>query len=182
MPVEVIETQDTLTNIVQFSTSSIYEMLVSLHTLVAGRRHQDWQTQAKHALGAEFWAELEKLYRPLHEGVLFFELPVDYTDQHDVPGFINYVRTMDPATFVFYLIGRVAPITAIREANVAPDFVIDAINYYCEATAHSPYTYIEAMRKIVAEVTSFQRRLTDLWERYWNDFFKEQVPALVKCW
>src|SRR5579859_329125 len=111
MPVEVIETTDVLTDMVQFRTSPVYEMIVSLHTLRAGRRHREWASKARAALGRAFIAELEATYGVFGKHIPLIELAVDYTDHQDVPGFIHYVRNMDAPTFAFYVTGRIVPIT-----------------------------------------------------------------------
>jgi len=182
MPVEVIETTDALTNLVQFRSSPVYEMIISLHTLVAGRRHLDWASKARAALGAEFWAELEVIYKPFQEGVVLFEFPVDFPDHEDVPGFIEYVRAMDPSTFVFYLIGRIIPRNELKRSKLDPEFVAERLNEYCDTASHPHYPYIEEMKKQLLDVPAFQRRLTDLWDRYWTGFFQNEVKPLVAHW
>jgi DNA-binding transcriptional ArsR family regulator len=182
MPVEIIETTDALTHLVQFRSSPVYEMIVSLHTLVAGRRHLDWAAKARAALGADLWAELEAIYRPFQEGVVLFEFPVDYADHQDVPGFIDYVRAMDPATFVFYLIGRIIPPYELKRYKLDPEFVADRLNHWCETTSHPHYPYLDAIKKLLLDVPAFQTRLTDLWERYWTEFFQDEVKPLAAHW
>src|SRR5262249_32287576 len=124
MPVEVIESPDVITSMVRFRTSPVYEMMVSLHTLVAGRRHQELANAARTALGAEFLSELDALYRPFQEGVVLFELPVNYDNHEDVLGFIQYVRAMDPATFIFYFIGRILPLDLLKQTHTDPTVVL----------------------------------------------------------
>lgn len=182
MPVEIIETTDTLADLVHFRTSPVYEMIVSLHTLVAGRRQLDWAAKAHAALDSEFWAELDAVYRPFQDGIVLFELPVDYTDHQDVSGFIRYVRAMDPATFVFYFIGRVIPRDELERSNLDPEFVAQNLDEYCESVSHPRYAYVDAMKIMLRDVPAYQKRLTDLWERYWNKFFQDQVGTLEAHW
>ena len=182
MPVEIIETTDALTELVHIRVSPVYEMLVSLHTLVAGRRHLAWAAKARAMLGASFMAELEAIYGPYQDGVVLFEYPVDYQDHQDVTGFIDYVRAMDPATFIFYLIGRVIPRDELKRSKLDPEFVGQSLIEYCESSSHPPYSYVSVMKTMLQDVPAFQRRLTDLWERYWTGFFQEQVPALEGHW
>src|SRR5690348_10294000 len=115
MPVEIIEAADPLTALIQFRTSTVYEMLVSLDTLVKDTRHQEWVQKARAALGPDFMTELIELQSGCF--LLDAEAAVDYPDHHDVPGFIDNVRKMDAATFIFYLVGRVVPIEDIRRVN-----------------------------------------------------------------
>lgn len=182
MPVEIIETTDALTNLVQFRSSPVYEMLVSLHTLVAGRRHLDWSAKARAALGADFWTELQAIYKSFQEGVVLFEFPVDYPHHQDVLGFIEFVRGMDPATFVFYLIGRVIPRDELKRSKLDPEFVAERLNYWCEMTSHPHYPYLQEMKKLLRDVPGYQTRLTNIWERYWAEFFQNETGALATHW
>ncbi len=182
MPVEIIETADPLTSVAQFRTSYIYEMLVSLHTLVVGQRHSDLATQAHIALDDAFWTELSDLYEPYQNGALFFELPVNYTNHNDVPGFIRYVQEMDAATFIFYFIGRVISIDDLREYQLDPDFIVSRLDDYCDGASHPRYGYTAALRETLKDVRGYQTRLTRLWERYWDPFFSDQSDALPERW
>jgi hypothetical protein len=107
MPFEVIEDTDPLASLIRFETSSIYEMMLSLQTVLRPGRHSQWRAQALAALPDDFWDALDVLYRPFSSGTVFFELGVDYPDHHDIPGFVEYVRAMDPVDFVFYVVGRI---------------------------------------------------------------------------
>src|SRR5215472_2714360 len=142
MPVEMIESPDTITSMVEFRTSPVYEMMVSLHTLVIGRRHQELANAARSVLGTEFWSELDALYRPFQEGVVLFELPVNYENHDDVPGFIQYVREMDSATFMFYFLGRIIPLDDLKRSHVDPRLVINGLDEYCTMTGHPPCSYV----------------------------------------
>src|SRR5947207_11235655 len=103
MPLEVIQTPSSLSTLIRFKMSAIYELLVSLQTTQLSEQRPDWLTQAQRVLPQQFWAELKTLYDPLLGGKAFIELAAEYPDQEDVPGFISYVREMDAVTFVFYL-------------------------------------------------------------------------------
>src|SRR5258708_8077466 len=182
MPVEVIESPDTITSMVQFRTSTVYDMMVSLHTLVAGRRHPELASAALTALGPDFLSELDALYRPFQEGIVLFEIPVNYENHEDVPGFIRYVRDMDPATFIFYFIGRIIPLDILKRTHVDPQVVITGLDEYCNMTGHPPCSYVPELRDILPNIPAFQVRLAALWERYWNDFFHEQIEPLRGRW
>jgi DNA-binding transcriptional ArsR family regulator len=180
MPLEIIEATDPITALVEFRTSTVYEMLVSLDTLVKARRHLDWVEKAKATLGPDFMAEL----RELHTGCFLMdvEAAVDYPDHHDVPGFIAYVRNMDPTTFIFYLIGRVVSREQIVKLNMNVDRIMHEVNDYYQGRKHSIEANDYGLREAIANVASFQSRLTALWEHYWNTFFHNEVPPLASRW
>ncbi len=52
---------------------------------------------------------LKKFAEQYQLGTAFIELTVDYPDHHDVPGFIEWVRTMSTKDPAFYLLGRLYP-------------------------------------------------------------------------
>src|SRR5258708_14569066 len=178
MPVEIIEAADPLTAMVRFRTSTVYEMLVSLHTLQAARRHHDWVNAARLTLGADFVAELKALYGPCNDGSCLFEFPVDYQNHDDVPGFIRYVRDMDAVTFIFYFIGRTLSREQIAENGIDAEAIVAAVsNDFHHACL--PASYLEWA---LTNLPAYQKRLTDLWERYWNAFFNQQLEMLSDYW
>ena len=120
MPLEMIESTDALTDIIRFETSPVYEMILSLHVLLKPGRHADWVEAVRGDLPSDLLDELADVYGPFKSGAVFFELPVDYPDQNDVPGFIDYVRAMEPITFIFYLVGRI--LTPEEIAATGPAF------------------------------------------------------------
>ncbi len=107
MPIQIIENSDPISAMTHFRTSAVYEMLVSLHTLSLGRRHAEWIAAARATLGTDFIEAFVHDYDAVCQGTYLFEMAVDYADHDDVQGFIDYIRTMDPVSFVFYLVGRV---------------------------------------------------------------------------
>jgi DNA-binding transcriptional ArsR family regulator len=179
MPLEVIEATDTLAQMVVFRTSAVYEMLLSLQTLARGERHREWAAHAREALPGDFWAELEALYTPHSCGMLFPELAVDYPRHDDVPGFFEHVRNGRP-TFVFYLLGRVLPLEAVR--RVAMDWPA----LLAELQAHDPYYHKKMadlpLTEVIAGLPAFRARLVALWERYWTAFFRLEIPAIETHW
>ena len=119
MPLEVIESTDPLTGLIRFETSPVFEMLISLHVLLAPDAQPEWRAQTRAALSPELLQELEAVYGPYWNGFLFLELAVDCPDHQDVPGFIRYVRAMTPDRFLFYLVGRMIPVEAIAATGAA---------------------------------------------------------------
>ena len=181
-PVEMNERVDTFTSLVQFRTSLIHEMLASLHTLVARRRLIPWVDRAKAMFDKSFWVELDALYRPFEDGALFFELPVGFSNNHDIPGFIQYVRDMRPATFVFYFIGRVIPLADLERHDLDRKYIVDNVNRFFDLRKHSPCTYVDTLDVLLDDIPDFQARLTRLWEHYWHTFFQGQVSELSERW
>lgn len=180
MPLEVIESTDPLTSLIRFETSPVFEMLVSLRTLLTPDLQPEWNAQARAALSPELLQELEAIYGPYWDGFLFLELAIDCPDHRDVPGFIRYVRTMTPDRFVFYVVGRIIPLEAI--AATGGD--ADALDALLEATRleQSCMCLEVSLESILADVPAFQRRLADLWQRYWDEFFHTQPPLLRPHW
>jgi DNA-binding transcriptional ArsR family regulator len=176
-PVEVIEATDLVTSMVSFRTSVVYEMIVSLHTIQAARRHHEWVKTAKLTLGAGFVTELKAIYGEAKNGACLFEFPVDYVEHSDIPGFIRYVREMDRATFLFYLVGRVISRQEIIEIGVNTNKIIEAVN-----NEPHPCLPAEYLAWVLTDVHAYQNRLADLWETYWNTFFCQQVEMLPDYW
>ena len=180
MPLEVIDSTDPLTSLIRLETSAVFEMLISLHILLTGDPKREWSAETRAALSPELWSELEAVYGPYQNGFLFLELAIDCPDHQDVPGFIRYVRAMTPERFMFYVIGRMIPPDAI--AATGGD--ASALSALLEATQFEQGCICREvpMETILADVPAFQRRLTDLWQRYWDEFFHTQPPLLRSHW
>lgn len=179
-PIQIIETNDTLATMTRFETSAVYEMIISLYTLLRPSRRAAWANQVRNRMSREFWDELNAIYEPFQSGLEFFELPVNYPYHTDVPGFIQYVRDMDNVSFVFYLIGRRIPPERIIETNLEPKALIEAIEtdfgHYCDADRQSN------LADVLKDVESFKNRLTDLWQWYWDGYFGDFVETLYPQW
>jgi len=182
MPVQVIEAIDPLTGITRLQTSPIFEMVLGLRRMLhPARRDSAWVARARAALEPAFWSELAALYEPYGQGGLFFEIPVDYPDPQDVEGFLEYVRGMDPARFVFYLIGRVLPLERIAETRLEPralDAALDEVRDLCHWLCQDDLT----LAPILEDVPAFQARLAALWRCYWDGFFRSEIEALRPQW
>lgn len=181
MPFEVIDTLDPLTNLIEFHTSEIYELVLSIRTLLKPPRwHEAWAERARTVIPPALLAELGSLYHSFNEGGIFFELPVDYPDHENVPGFFNYIRRLPEVDFMFYLMGRLVPheqlkgilhdLEAIRAAVIACD---GAENYLW---------YVQNLEPILADIPAFRERLVNAWQAYWEHFFKYEVSAMEPMW
>jgi hypothetical protein len=179
-PLQIIETNDTFATMTRFETSAVYEMIISLYTLLRPSRRAAWANQVRNKMSREFWDELNAVYEPFQSGLEFFELPVDYPYHTDVPGFIQYVRDMDNISFVFYLIGRRIPPERIAETNLDINALIEAIETgfgnYCDAERQAN------LADVLKDVDSFKNRLTNLWQWYWDGYFGEFEESLHAQW
>ena len=179
MPLEFIERSDTLTNLITFRTSSVYEMLVSLHSLVYSRRQLIWANETRPIMGSGFMQKLETLLEPFSEGSAYFELAVNYDDHHDVPGFIEYVRKMDDEHFSFYMLGRLFTLEEIAATKMEPE-ALSRLVKVLESDDH--YQCYGAFADWTDKIGELKRDITDLWEWYWQDYFAGYVPQLYSRW
>ncbi|MBN1285871.1 MAG: winged helix-turn-helix transcriptional regulator [Anaerolineae bacterium] len=178
MPLQVIEAADSITEMIRFHTSTVFEMMVSLHNVVTqSHRHRDWIEKARAALPPDFLDELDAVYGTYSDGVFFFELAISYADQNDVPGFTEHIREMNPVQFAFYLVGRAVPVEEIAKTDLSLQ-ALRAItpDKYGEMLDYGP------MAEIFADIPAFQNRLADLWERYWEIFFRDQATEMRTLW
>jgi DNA-binding transcriptional ArsR family regulator len=179
MPLEAIEAQDPLTQLVDFKISPVYEMMSSLQVLLHPLRQGDWAEEARLTLGKNFVEQLKQLYKSVQNGAAFFELAVDYADHEDVLGFIHYVRQMDAATFMYYLMGRVFTREEITRAGINAK----GINSLLDAPDTSYHVWIcLPVTDLADDLSGFQSHLTDIWEWYWTEYFAEYVETLRSFW
>lgn len=180
MPLQAFEAVDAVAEVTRFQTSPVYEMIISLRTLLRPGRHTTWANRVRAALPQAFLDELEAVYVPYADGMLFFELAVDYPTHDDVPGFIDYVRAMDPVTFMFYIIGRVIPREQLAATELDPRRLEQAL---AEADYHASWLCAEKLYLgILNDVPAFQERLASLWTWYWELFFAEEVARCEPAW
>jgi DNA-binding transcriptional ArsR family regulator len=179
MPLEWAEASDPLSHLIRFRTSAVYELLSSLQTLLRPNRRKEWVAAARSVLPPDWLQELSTLYEPFFKGAIFTELAVDYPDQDDVPGFIAYVRDMDPYLFLFYILGRYLTPDEIRATGLDAAAIVKGLDTCLEE--YCWYTQLP-LERMLEDVPAFQRRLTDLWRRYWGDYFHTQVQDLYPRW
>lgn len=180
MPLEVIESTDPITELIEFQTSTVYELIISLQLLYQSGRRATWADDARAALPADFLDELDQVYAPFMNGHIFLELPVDYGDHHNVAGFVDYVRAMSPEDFLFYLVGRVLS----REEIAALHMDSDAIIRTLQTSEYSDYCLClnAPFADILDDLPAYQNRLAHLWQWYWEDFFRDQLDTLRPHW
>ncbi|NDJ87212.1 MAG: winged helix-turn-helix transcriptional regulator [Chloroflexi bacterium] len=185
MPHVEITSDDELVPTIRFQTSSVYEMMMSLTTLLYPRRRTAWANQIRHELPRDLWDELNEIYGLFNKGFEFFELAVDYPSHHDVPGFIQYLRQMSPTVFVFYMVGRRITPEIIAQTGLEAEAIIEAINdnfgEYCPPGSDTGSNET-SLSLILRDVAGFQNRVADLWQYYWDAYFAEFVDTLQPHW
>jgi DNA-binding transcriptional ArsR family regulator len=180
MPLQVIESTDSVAEFIRFQTSAVYETMISLRILLKPGRHAAWAAETRAHLPAGFWDELNAVYGPYYGGALFFELAVDYDRHNDVPGFLRYVRELSPTDFLFYLVGRIVPREALAATGLDPARVL-ALLEVSPFAAHCMCNEVP-LEDVLADVPAFQARLVDLWEWYWESVFAAQAEELPPYW
>ena len=179
MPFEIIDSLDPLAALVEFRTSAVYEMVMSARTLIKPSHHQEaWAQRAASSLSPDLLEELTFLYRNFCEGNIYLELPVDYADHNNVPGFFAYVRHLSDTDFVFYLVGR--NLSRDELAQLVPDG--DAIR--AALTAHNEHCewYAQCLDPILADISGFRERLVHAWQAYWTAFFQHEIAGFEPQW
>jgi hypothetical protein len=178
MPFEVIDTLDPLTNMVQMRTSAIFELIISIRAMLKPTRKQEaWAKQVSAALPPKLVKELSDLYTNFADGNIFLELPIDYEDHSDPPGFFEYVRGLSDVEFVFYVIGRTVPIDELASLMPHADKIRAAIARYC-SDCHEWYgLYLDG---VLADVSGLRDRLVDAVETYWTIYFREELPPVSR--
>ncbi len=181
MPLEVIQPANSLSGMIRFKTSAVYEMIISLQTLTRSDRHREWLTEAHKALPPDFWEELSAVYDPMLHGIAFMELGADYPDDDNVPGFIAYVGAMDTATFLFYLLGRVLTREQVVESRLEPKKLKALLDKFGGKHYHS-YLVDMSFENLLPSLPTLQKRLTALWTRYWDQFLSHHIETLHPHW
>jgi DNA-binding transcriptional ArsR family regulator len=180
MPFEVIDTLDPLTNMVQMRTSAIFELLMSIRAMLKPTRKQEaWAKRVSPALPPKLVKELSDLYTNFADGNIFLELPIDYEDHSDLPGFFEYVRGLSDVEFVFYLIGRTIPQDELASLMPHADKIRTTISRYC-SDCHEWYgLYLDG---VLADVSGLKDRLVNAWEVYWTTFFHQELLTFQPAW
>lgn len=183
MPLEVIESADPLADLIHFKTSAIYEMMMGLRVILEPpRSYRGWANDATNHLPDGFLDELATLYRPYRKGVAFLELAVDYHPHDDVPGFIEFVRNMPEMTFLFYILGRIVPLETLE--TIENDLRFDRIRDTVAEVNERYLMYCDDLpiSVLIEDIAGFQHQLTDLWQAYWDAFFRSHLPLMRPHW
>jgi DNA-binding transcriptional ArsR family regulator len=179
MPFEIIDSLDPLASLVEFRTSAVYEMVMSARTLIKpSHQHETWAERAAASLAPDLLDELTFLYENFCEGNVYLELPVDYADHSNVPGFFEYVRHLSDIDFIFYIVGR--NISRDELAQLVPDG--DAIRAVLAAHEEHCAWYGQCLDPILADIPAFQERLARAWKAYWTTFFQHEITEFEPKW
>lgn len=180
MPLQVIESTDPVASLMHFRTSTVYEMMISLQALLKPGARTEWAAGAHARLSPGLLDELAEVYGPFGNGSLFFELGVDYLEHHDVVGFVRYVRQLDPVMFMFYVVGRIITPQEIERSGLTYEGLSGALGR-SPYESHCLCTSVP-LQIILNDVPAFQNRLADLWQRYWDEYFADEVDRLPEPW
>lgn len=166
-------TQQELRAKVLVETSAIYEMMASLREayLTGGR------DEITRSLGGAFRRELEFFYGSFDLGAQLTELAVDFPDQRDVPGFLEWVSRMPEAEFLYYSLGRYAPKEEI-ETILHKGGGLEELASLVERHGGS---LSEEHRSILEDAGAFKKRLLNLWRRYW-EVAEEDILSYEGLW
>ena len=178
MPLHDAAGQDPLTLMVQFKTSVVYEVLLSLQDVVDPWRQEVLTQDAELALGKKFLQELRELYGKFLLCCTFIELPVDFLHHDDFNSFLSYIDGMKPRTFAFYLLGRYIPLEAIPERITKESIqaVFKTSEYAEQLEQHFPNI------DWAADIQEMRGRLVQLWQTYWDGFFESKLKELGPRW
>jgi DNA-binding transcriptional ArsR family regulator len=154
-------------------------MVMSARTLIKPSHHQEaWAERAASALAPDLLEELTFLYRDFCEGNIYLELPVDYADHGNVPGFFDYLRQLSDIDFIFYIVGR--NLSRDELTRLVPDG--DAIRVALAAREEHCEWYGLCLDPILADIPAFRERLASAWQGYWTTFFQHEIAGFEPKW
>ncbi|MDQ3706422.1 MAG: metalloregulator ArsR/SmtB family transcription factor [Chloroflexota bacterium] len=167
---------------VNFMVSPLYDMFVSLSTMVhPGERHDAWASEIKRDLSPQMREEADYFYT-LFENRLV-ELAVDYPDHGDVEGFFRYLENMAAEDFVFYATGRVMQPSEIAAMSSHPLRLLAALLklYGGEHRIHDQ-GWRQALQLLATEADTLRTRLLRLLRTYWQQSYRHQIARLKPAW
>lgn len=167
---------------VNFLVSPLYDMFVSLSTMVhPGERHDAWASEIKRDISPQMREEADYFYT-LFENRLV-ELAVDYPDHGDVEGFFRYLEGMAPEDFIFYATGRVTSPSEIAGMSSHPLRLLAALLklYGGEHRIHDQ-GWRQALQLLATEPDNLRTRLLRLLRTYWQQSYRHQVARLRPAW
>ncbi len=183
MPVEIAEDVEKWRSMISFRTSVIFEMLLSLHTIVHPRpQDEDWEKSMKGRLSPQLLKEVERFHSErFGKGPSLTELAIDYPDHHDVEGFLAYLRKMPVEEFLFYILGRMVPPDEIKDLPWTEEELEGAVS------AHVPEGWDKkwvtpSLLEVLNDPEGYQARIVGLWQGYWEQFFREDWPNYREAW
>lgn len=176
MPVH--DSGDTITGLVQFRTSLVFETLVSFNGIATSWRLPELTDEAREILGRAFVDDVKKFYDEFISCCSLVELAVDYTDHDDVPKFLDFVVSMDDSEFAFYALGRHVPRERLAD-NVSEATVR---TYFDESPNRTALEQTFPRIEWLDDVSKVKLRIVGMWRRYWDDFFSKKEGLYGDRW
>ena len=148
--------------------SPVLELLTSLEALVAPIRFGEFRTAVTHTLGTAFLDEVRSVNGQFQGGNAFVEFAVETALSEDVATFIDRVISMTPRHFAFVALGRLYP-----EDELPEPLTTASVTAFLDARGtRGSSQHAGADFSWVDDIPSVQRRVGDLWSRYWREFFQ----------
>ena len=178
MPLHNAPDYDSLASMMRFRSSAVFEMLVSLQESAGSWQMKSFADEARRELGKDFMDRFAAFSRDFHSCCAFAELAVDFKDQHDVPAFISYVKTMPERDFLFYTLGRYFSIDDLPE-KITEEALSELFRLHDESELlFQIYPNLDWAN----DVSELKSELVYYWQTYWDDFFSKKVPPLHDIW
>ncbi len=178
MPLHQTAQDDPLTRLIRFRTSALFETVGSLQAVAHPWYHREWTARTRDAMGNAFVEEVVDLYGQFHMGCDFAEMAIEYADQHDVPGFLEYVESLPLQSFAYYVLGRLYPLDEIPA-------VLSAAGIERMVERHGNTDHLQHSGADFAwadDADALKRRVTGLWRRYWEEFFHRELAGCEPFW
>ena len=176
MPVH--DSGDSITGLVQFRTSLVFETLVSFNGIATSWRLPELTDEARDTLGRAFINEIKTFYDDFISCCSLVELAVDYPDHHDVPKFLDFVESMDDSEFAFYALGRHVP--RERLAGNVNEAAVRA--FFVESPNRTSLEQTFPRIGWLDDVPAVKMRIVAMWRRYWDDFFSVKEGLFDERW
>ncbi|HUX11959.1 MAG TPA: metalloregulator ArsR/SmtB family transcription factor [Spirochaetia bacterium] len=177
MPLQIPASHDPITPLVLFQTSEVFEMLMSLQSVVDSFHHPEWTQTVRSELGNRFVNELTEFYHGFQDGSLFLELGVDAPDTNDIPSFIDHIAQMDLARFAFFMTGRLCPVEQIPD----PLSRAGLERMLLEADLRDSSYYSTAALQWADDAPAHRATLVGLWRTYYDKFYVAHAKEFLPC-
>ena len=163
---------------IEFKTSTVVEMLLSLQTVADTWRRPDLVEEIQNALGESFLVKLREFYSNYHQGCDFTEIAMDTGCHHDVPGFLDSVKNMSPGKFAFYILGR----------RFAPEDIPEPVSSRGVRKMLENHSGSEELLQYCSfldwadDIEGVRKQLLHFWETYWKGYFHEKAAGFKRLW